>query len=200
MNYYFTFLTWTVWPHALQHTRLPCPSPSPGVCSDSCRYVAKLCLTLSPWTAACQAFLSFTISQSLLKLMSTESVVPSNHLVFCCPFSSSFYLPKHQGLFHRVSSSHQVAKILELQLHYQSLQWIFRTDFLYDWLVWSRCSPRDSQESFPTPQFKSSNSLVLSFFYSQLSHPYMTIGKTIALTRWIFVNKARSLLFNIMLT
>ena len=50
-----------------------------------------------------------------------------------------------------VSSSHQVAKVLELQLHHQSFQWIFRVDFLWDWLVWSPCSPRDSQESSPAP-------------------------------------------------
>ena len=54
---------------------------------------------------------------------------------------------------------------------------------------WSPWSPRDSQESSPTPQFKSINSSVLSFLYSPLSHPHMTIGKTIALTRWTFVGK-----------
>ena len=56
------------------------------------------------------------------------------------------------------------AKVLEFQLQYQSFQWIFRTDFLQDGLVKSPCSPRDSQESFPTPQFKSVNSSALSFF------------------------------------
>ena len=59
----------------------------------------------------------------------------------------------------------KVAKVLELQLQHQSFQWIFRTDFLYNWLVWSPCSPRGSQEPFPTPQFKIINSLVLSFLY-----------------------------------
>ena len=57
-----------------------------------------------------------------------------------------------------------MAKVLELQL--QSFQWIFRADFLWDWLVWSPCSPRDSQESSPGPQFKSIKSLVLSLLYS----------------------------------
>ena len=61
-------------------------------------------------------------------------------------------------------SQHQMAKVLELQ--HQSFQWIFRTDFLNHRLVWSPCSPRDSQESSPTPQFKSINSLALSFLYS----------------------------------
>ena len=63
-----------------------------------------------------------------------------------------------------------------------------------DWLVGSPFSPRDSQESSPAPQFKSINSLVLSFFIAQLSHPYMTAGKTITLTRWTFVGKATNML------
>ena len=62
----------------------------------------------------------------------------------------------------------------------------------------SPCSPRDSQESSPTPEFKSINSLVLTFFIVQLSHPYMTTGKTIALTRQIFSGKIMSLLFNML--
>ena len=73
-----------------------------------------------------------------------------------------------------------------------------RTDLLYDGLVGSPCSPRDSQESSPTPQFKSINSLVLSFLYSSMSHPYMTTGKTVALTRWTFVGKITSLFFNML--
>ena len=72
---------------------------------------------------------------------------------------------QHQGLFHWVSSSHQVIKVLELQLQPQSFQWIFRVDFLWDWLVWSPWSPRDSQESSPAPQFESINSSVLSLSY-----------------------------------
>ena len=66
-------------------------------------------------------------------------------------------------LFQWVDSLHQVVKILELQLQQRSFQRIFRVDYLWDWLVWSPCSPRDSQESSPTPQFKSINSSVLSF-------------------------------------
>ena len=82
------------------------------------------------------------------------------------PSPSAFKLSQHQGLFQWVSSSHLVAKVLELQLQYQSFQRIFRTDFLEDGLVVSPCSPRDSQESSPTPQFKSINSSALSFLYS----------------------------------
>ena len=80
--------------------------------------------------------------------------------------SSAFNLLQHQGLFQWISSLHQVAQILELQLQHQSSQWISRTDFLQDRLVGSPCSPRDSQESSPTPQLKSINSLALSFLYS----------------------------------
>ena len=84
-----------------------------------------------------------------------------------CPLSSpSPPAPnpsQHHGLFKRVSSLHDVAKVLELQLHHQSFQWTPRTDLFSDGLVGSPCSPRDSQESSPTPQFKSINSSALSF-------------------------------------
>ena len=126
--------------------------------------VAQSCPTLCD--AACQASLSITNSRSLLKLLPIESVMTSNHLILSSPSPPAFNLSQHQGLFRWVSSSHQVAKVLELQ--HQSFQWIFRTDFLWDWLFWSSCCPRDSQESSPTPQFKSINSSVLSFLYSPI--------------------------------
>ena len=78
--------------------------------------------------------------------------------------SPAFDLSQHQGLFKWVSSSHQVAKVLEFQ--HQSFQWIVRTALLNDGLVGSPCSPRDSQEFSPIPQFKSINSSLLSFLYS----------------------------------
>ena len=123
--------------------------------------------------------------------------MPSNHLILCCLFSSCLQSFPVSGLFQWVTSSHQVAKVLELQLQHQSCQWIFRTDFLYNWLVWSPCSPRDSQESCLTPQFKSINSSVLNFLYSQLSYPYVT-RKTIVLMIQTFVGKVTSLLFNML--
>ena len=92
-----------------------------------------------------------------------DAIRPSHPLSF--RFPPAFSLSQHQGLFQWVGSSHQMAKGLELQLQHQSLQWIFRIDFLYDWLVWSPCSPRDSRESSPVPQFKSINSSVLSLLY-----------------------------------
>ena len=73
---------------------------------------------------------------------------------------------QNQGLFQWVSSLHEVAKVLEFQLQHQSFQWTPRTDLLYDGLVVSPCSPRDSQESSPSPQFKRINSSSLSFLYS----------------------------------
>ena len=94
----------------------------------------------------------------------SDAIQPSHPL--SSPSSHAFNLSQHQGLFQWVSSLHQVARLLEFQLQHQSFQWIFRTDFLYDGLVRSPCSPRDSQESSPTPQFKSINSLALSFLYS----------------------------------
>ena len=103
--------------------------------------LAQSCLTLATtWTAACQASLSITNSWSLLKLMSIELVMPSNHLILCHPLlllPSVF--PSFRVLFQWVSSSHQVAKVLEFQLQHQSFQWIFRTDFPWDWLV-GKCS------------------------------------------------------------
>ena len=101
------------------------------------------------------------------------------------PSPPAFCLSQHQGLFQWAGSSHQVAKLLELQLQKQSFQWIFRVDFLEEWLVWSPCCLKDSQESSPTPQFKSINYMGCSFsFMIQLLHPYMTTGKTI--TIWTF--------------
>ena len=79
------------------------------------------------------------------------------------PSSLALNLSQHQGLFQWVSFSHQVAKVLELQ--HQSFHWTPRTDLLQIGLVGSPCSPRDSQESSPTPQFKSINSLVLSLLH-----------------------------------
>ena len=101
------------------------------------------------------------------ELMSIESVMPSNQIILCHPlFLLPSNLSQHQGLFKSVSSLHQVARILEFQLQHQSFWWIFRADLLYDWLLRFPWSPRHSQESSPTTQFKSINSLALGFLYS----------------------------------
>ena len=126
----------------------------------------------------------------------SDAIQPSHSLSSRSP--PTFSPSQHQDLFKWVSSSHQVAKELEFQLQHQPFQWIFRTDFLYGILVGSPYSARDSQESSPTPQLKRINSLASAFFIVQLSHPYMTTGKTTALTRWTFVGKVMSLLLNML--
>ena len=146
----------SLWPHGLQHARLPCPSPTPRAYSNSC-----------PLIRWCHP-----INSSFVILLSLPSIFPSI------------------GVFSNESSSHQVAKVLELQLQDQSFQWIFRVDLLQDWLVWSFCNSRDSQESSPTAQFESINSLA-SDFMVQLSHPYIATGKNIALTIQTFVDKVK---------
>ena len=90
--------------------------------------VAQLCLT--SLTVALQASLSITNSWSSFKLMSIESVMPSNHLILCHPLSSCLQSFPASGSFPRVGSLHQVAKVLELQLQHQSSQRVFSVDFL----------------------------------------------------------------------
>ena len=142
--------------------------------------------------------LGFSVHHQLLELAQThvrqvsDTIQTSHRLSSLSP--PAFNLSQHQGLFQWANPSHQVAKVLEFQLQHQSFQWIFRVDFFYDWLIWYPCCP--SQESSPAPQFESISSLALSLFLVQLSHLYMTTGKIIALTRWAFVSKVMSLLFN----
>ena len=116
-------------------------------------------------------------------------------------FPPNFNLYQHQGLFKWVSSSHQVAKVLEFHLQHQSFLWIFRTDSLEDGMVGSPCSPRDIQESSPTSQLKSINSSALLESNSHIHDPsrWMTTGKTIDLTRQTFAGKVMSLLFNMLI-
>ena len=92
---------------------------------------SRVQLFVTPWTSACQASMSFTISQSLLKLMSIDSVMPSNHLIlFVTSSPSVLTLSHHQDLFQWVGSSHQAVKALALQLQHQSFQWTFTVDLL----------------------------------------------------------------------
>ena len=108
--------------------------------------------------------------------------MPSNHLTLWNPL---LFLPsilpsrKCQGLFQWVGCSHRVTKILELQLQPQSFQWVFRDSFSYDWLFWSPCCSRDSQESSPAPQCEgiSSLALCLLLFYVCINFPYGSSSK-----------------------
>ena len=122
----------------------------------------------------------------------------SNYLILCGPLLLLPSVFLSIGIFQWVSSSHQVAEVLELQLQHQSFQWIFRVDFIQDGLVGSPHCPRDSQFTcgIQAPQFKSINSLAISFFIIQLSHPYMTTEINTTLTIWTFVSKVMALLFN----
>ena len=147
----------------LQHARLPCPSPTPEACSNSC-----------PLSRGCHPTIS-------------SSVVPfSSHL-------QSFLVSESFSMSQFFTSGSQV---LEFQHQCQSFQWIFRTDFLgidgFDILA--------VQGTFKSLlQYHSSKALILwcsAFFIVQLSYPYMTTGKTIALTRWTSVSKVMSLLLN----
>ena len=95
--------------------------------SQSVQSLSCVRLFATPWTAARQASLSITNSQSLLKLMSIELVMPSSHLLLCHPLLSPSIFPSIRFFFKWVSSLHQEAKVLEFQLQYQSFQWTFRT-------------------------------------------------------------------------
>ena len=123
-----------------------------------------------------------------------DAIPPSYSLSF--PSLPTFNLSQHQGLFKWVSTVYQVAKVLEFQ--HQSFQWIFRTDCLLDGLVGPPCSPRVSQESSPAPQFKSINSLALSFLYSPTLMYICDYWKTTTMTRQTFVGKVMPLLFNML--
>ena len=157
------------------------------------RSVTQSCPTLcDPMDCSTQASLSITNSQSLLKLMSIKSVMPSNHLIFCCPLllppstaSGSFQMsvlrirrPRYWGFTISPSTVH--ARLISFRM---------------DWL--DLLAVQGTLKSLL--QHHSSKASILwcsAFFIVQLSHPYMTTGKTIALTRWTFLGKIMSLLFN----
>ena len=123
----------------------------------------------NPTNCSMHGLPTITNSRSLLRLMSSESVMPSDHLILRCPL---LLLPLILPII-KVFSNESVLRIRwpasaskEFQLQHESFQWILRTDFLENGLVGPPCCSRDSQESLPTPQFKSINSLALSFLYS----------------------------------
>ena len=123
-------------------------------------------LFVTPLTTAHQAFLSVTNSQSLPKLMSTESVMPSNHLILLLPFSSCLQSFPASRSFPMSQLFTWGGQSIGVSASTSVLQWTLRTDLLWDGLVGSPCSPRVSQESSPTPHFKSINSSALNFLYS----------------------------------
>ena len=119
----------------------------------------------------------------------SDAIQPSHPL--SSPSPPAFNLSQHQGLFQWVSSSHQVAKVLEFQLQYQSFQWT-----PLGWTAWISLQSKGFSRVFSNTTVQKYQFFTLSLFTVQLSHLYMTTGKTIALTTWTFVGKMMSLLFN----
>ena len=158
--------------------------------------VSRVQLSVTPWTAALLASLSFTISQSSFKLMSIESVMPSNHLILCRPlllllsiFPSIRGFSNESALRIRWPQDWSFSFNISLSNEYSGL-----ISFRMDWLDLLTVQ-RTLKSLF---QHHSSKALILqrSAFMVQLSRPFVTTGKTKALTRWTFVGKVLSLLLN----
>ena len=170
-----------------------------GVQFSSVQSLSCVWLFVTPWTAARQASLSITNSWSPPKPMSIESVMPSNHLIVCHPllllpsifpsirvFSNESALhirwPKYWSFRFNISPSNEHPGLIS-----------FRMDWLDLFAVQGTLKSLLQHHSS-----KASVLLHSAFFIVQLSHPYMTTGKTITLTRWTFVGKAMSLFFNML--
>ena len=168
------------------------------IISYSVQLLSRVWLFVTPWTAACQASLSITNSQSLLKLMSITSVMPFNHLILCRPFSSclqpfpaSGFFPINR-FFTSGGQSIGVSASTSASNEYSGV-----ISFRMDWL--DLLAVQGTLKSLL--QHHSSEASILwrsAFFLVQLSQPYTTTGKTIALIRWTFVGKVTSLLFNML--
>ena len=165
---------------------------------SSVQLLSHVQLFTTPWTTACQASLSITNSRSLLKLLSIESVMPPNHLILCHPFlflpsifpsirvfsnESTLHMrwPKYWSFSFNISPSNEHPGLISFRMDWLDLLAVQRT-------LKSLLQHHSSKASV----------LCSAFFIVQLSHPYMTTGKIIALTRWTFVDKAMSLLSNML--
>ena len=163
------------------------------------RHFSHVWLFMTSWTVACQASLFFPIPWSLLKLLSIESVMPSNHLVLCRPLlllpltfssirvffnESAFWIrwPKYWSFSFSISPSKDYSGLISFRMDWLDL-------FAVQGTLKSLLQHHSSEASFL---------LCSDFFIFQFSHPYMTTGKTIALTRWTFVGKVMSLFFNML--
>ena len=152
----------------------------------------------TPWIAACQASLSITNSRSLLKLMPIESVMPSSHLILCHPLLLLPPIPPSIRVFSSVSALH--------------MRWPKYWSFTFSispsnerpdlspsgWTGWISLQSKTLKSLLQQHSSKASIFWYSAFFTAQLSHPYMTTGKTIALNRWTFVGKVMSPLFNML--
>ena len=162
---------------------------------SSVQSLSRVWLFETPWTAARQASLSITNSWNLLKLMSIESVMPSNLLILCRPL----LLPPTIFPSMRVFSNESALCIRWPK--YWSCSFSIRPSNEYSGLISFKMDWLDLLAVQGTLQHHSSKASILlcsAFIMVQLSHPYMTTGKTIALTRWAFVGKVMSLLFNML--
>ena len=186
----------------------PLPALSTFTLSEPCRTVmsifssvqllSRVQLFATPWNAACQASLSITNSWSLLKLMSIESVMPSNHLILCHPlllpsifpsirvFSNESVLhirwPKYWSFSFSISPSSEYLGLISFRIDWLDLLAVQGT-------LKSLLQHHTSKASIHRHS---------AFFIVQFSHPYMATGKTIALTRQTFVGKVLFLLFNML--
>ena len=159
--------------------------------------VSHVRIFVTPWTAALQASRSFTISWSLLKLMSAELVMPSNHLTLCCPL---LLLP---SIFPRIRVFSNELVLLIRWPKYWSFSFSISPSNEYSWLISFRIDWFDLLDVQGTLKSllqrhgsKTSAIRCSAFFVVQLSHPYTTTGKNTALTIWTFVSKVISQLCN----
>ena len=175
------------------------PLPLSKLPFSSVKLLSRVRLFATPWTAAYSASLSITNSQNLLKLMPIESMMPSNHLILCCPlllppstfpsikvFSNESTLhirwPKYWSFSFNISPSNEHPGLISFRMDWFDLLAVQGT-------LKSLLKHRSSKASILWDS---------AFFLVQLSHPYMTTGKTKALTRRTFVGKVMSLLFNML--
>ena len=166
---------------------------------SSVQSLSPVWLFATPWTAVCQAALSITNSQSLLKLMSIKSVMPSNHVILCFPLllpasifpsirvisnESVLHIrwPKYWSFSFNISPSNEYSELISFRMDWLDL-------LAVQGILKSLLQHHGSKASI---LWRS------AFLIVQLSHPYMTTGKTIALTRRTFVDKVMSLLFNML--
>ena len=166
---------------------------------SSVQSLSRVQLFATQWIAARQASLSITNSQSSLKLMSIKSVMPPNHLIFCRPLLLLPPIPPSIRVFPNEST------LLMRWPKYWSFSFIISPSKEYSGLISFRMDLFDLLAIQGTLkslfEHHSSEASILrhsAFFIVQLSHPYMTTGKTIALTRWTFVSQVMSLLFNML--
>ena len=166
---------------------------------SSVQSLSRVRLFETPWITACQASLSITNSQSSVRLTSIESVMPPSHLILCCPllllpsifpsirvFSNELTLcirwPKYWSFSFSISPSNKYSGLIS-----------FRIDWFYLLVVQGTL-----KNLLQHHNSKASILQCSAFFMVQLSYPYMTTGKPIALTIWDFVGKVMSLLFNML--